>query len=145
MKKNVLFAIVFVFTVNVTIFSQKAVNVPSNFVGTWWVDVSQQANFPNGLQALLSIEIKRDGTWIERFEIIAYNQTGINFLTERGLTNGSTEIVSSGYVTGATSVEIVLTEVGEAKVFDRLKIDGNDIIDTDRIRWTKDKAKVRRQ
>jgi len=145
MKRNVFFTILMVIFVNVAVFSQTAVNVPSNFTGTWWIDASNEKHALAGIQVVASIEIKRDGTWILRSKVIAYNQSGLQLLKENGVTNGQTKIAGSGYVTGATSVEILLTQIGETQVFDRFKIDGNDILDSQNKRWTKREPQVRRE
>ena len=147
MKKNVFFIIVLILSANVAVFSQTAVSVPGNFIGTWWVDGSQEANTHEyGIQFLMSIEIKRDGTWIVGIKCISYNQIGDNFLIEAGFTDGQAMIRESGYVTGATPVQIALTRVGETQVWDRLTIDGNDLLDKDRRRYTKNEPqRIRRQ
>jgi hypothetical protein len=145
MKKCVIFTFLLVFLVYVALFSQTPVNIPANFIGTWWYDASKVTNVPDGIQSLLLMEIKRDGTWISSAKLKAYNQNGLNFLEKKGFTNGQIWIVDSGYVTGATSVEIVLTRVGENKVYDRFKIDGNDIVDIERRRLVKDEPQIRWQ
>ena len=145
MKKAV-FVFLWAIFANIAVFSQTAVPVPSNFIGTWWFDATQEYDtYNNGIQALLSLEVKGDGSWIFSIKFIAINQMGFNFLESREMTNGHTMIGASGYITGATSVEIVLTRTGENGVFDRFVIDGTAIADTGRRRWTKSEPEHQRE
>jgi hypothetical protein len=145
MKKKWFYTIILVVSVNVAIFSQTSVSVPANFVGTWWSDVSKEYDVPEGVQFLTSIEIKRDSTWILSTKLKAYNQKGLEFLTEIGFTNGQVSVLSSGYVTAATSAAIVITGIGEIRPFDRFLIDGDGIVDSERRRFTKNEPQIPRQ
>lgn len=142
MKRNVLFTILLILSVNVAVFSQTPVSVPDNFIGTWWFDATKETSFPDGVQLLVSIEIKKDGTWISSAKFNAFNKSGFSFLAETGLTNGQVVIAESGYVTAATSVEIVLTRIGETQAYDRIYHDDNGIRDSQRRLLVKDEPKL---
>ena len=143
MKKIALLFVVLVFITTVS-FSQTAVSVPNNFVGTWWIDISDQLDAPDGLQCLASAEFLRDGTWITRVKFVAYNLQGQAILAEMGFTNGYTIIAESGVVIAATSVEIALVRLGESQVYDRFKVDGNALVDMNGIKWTKEEPRPNR-
>jgi hypothetical protein len=145
MKRNILITFVLVISVNISVFSHTAVTVPDSFVGTWWMDISEAVGALDGLQFLAGVEIKKDGTWISSAKFVAYNQAGLSFLKESGYANGQSLIIESGFVTGATSVEIILTKLGEKTVHDRFTLDGNDILDSQRNRFTRDEPQVRKQ
>jgi hypothetical protein len=146
MKKKCFLTIVLIMAVNAAVFSQTPVSVPNNFVGTWWYDATFyfKAMFgaPDGTQWLWSYEIRKDGTWMRKSHFKAYNQMGLEFLTKEGYTNGQVNIESYGYVTAATSVEIVLTKHGETSVYERLSFFREDISESGRRLYTKNEPQL---
>jgi hypothetical protein len=117
-----------IMSANAVVFSQTAVTVPDNFIGTWWADVSKETDVPEGLQLLTLIEIKRDGTWVMSAKLTAYKQNTIQAFTANGFTNPYVQIAASGYITAANSVEMVMARLGETREFDRILFDGNGIV-----------------
>jgi len=139
MKKITLLFVVLVIITTAS-FSQTTVNIPDNFIGTWWIDISDQVGIPPGygLQCLASAEFLKDATWITRVTFKAYNQNGHDLLAETGFADNLSMIAESGIIIAATSVEIALVRLGESQVYDRFKVDGNSLIDMNGIKWTKE-------
>jgi hypothetical protein len=102
---------------------------------------------PDGVQGLISCEIKRDGTLVMRLKFKAYNQNGLQLFKEKEWANPNVMIQASGYVTAATSVEIVLKRVvGEIWEFDRFFSDGKDIVaSSSKGRFTKNEPQAPKQ
>jgi hypothetical protein len=145
MKKNVFLTIVLVVSVNTVVFSQAVVSVPDRFVGTWWIDMSEETDMPDGIQALAAIEIKKNGIWISSVKFVSYSQEGRKILAETGLPEDESIEIESGDITRVGPNEIVLSNTGQADEYDNLKIDGNDLIDIQKRRFVKVEPRKRWQ
>jgi len=137
MKKITFLFLLFIILITVLSFAQTSVRVPNNFIGTWWIDLTDILDTPLGIQTLMSYDIKNDSTWIITVILTAFNQQGRNLFSEHGMGNEQVMVDGSGIITSATSNEIILTLPNSNLVYNKFRIDGNDLIDMNEWRWTR--------
>ena len=123
MKKFIFIMVILFFYTSVG-FTQTAVRVPSEFIGVWSADYSYSIG---DLKFFPRIVIHEDGAWILGIKYFAINQAGHEKLSEMGLESGSIQNSTTGVVTSASSVGIILTELGRNVAFATCIIDGNNL------------------
>jgi hypothetical protein len=123
-KTGIILAVLMFFSS--TLFAQTAVSVPSQFAGTWSAEVLEETLKALDIQSFMIMEISKNGTWVLSVQFFAYSQQGRDALGNIGMKNGYTQVASSGVVTAANSVEIVLAQLGANEIFDRGTLDSNN-------------------